>query len=194
VRLSKSIRWKKAVRISQLVRRVKELPPSVRRGALEIVAIGVLAAIMLVAAFHGASSAPDNSAHVTPPDARRTTPSSLPSIPDPTMSERTAAADGSAPAPKQVPVTITGCLAQDAETFQLKDTSGADAPKARSWKTGFLKKRSASIEVVDAANRLKLSNHVGERVSVTGILVDREMHGRSLQRLAASCTNSSKKI
>jgi hypothetical protein len=89
-------------------------------------------------------------------------------------------------------VTITGCLERDVDTFRLKDTTGADAPKARSWKSGFLKKDSASIEVVDAANRLKLPDHVGQRISVTGPLVDREMQVRSLQRIAASCDQGSK--
>jgi hypothetical protein len=87
-------------------------------------------------------------------------------------------------------VTITGCLERADETFRLKDTAGVDAPKSRSWKSGFLKKGSASIEVVDAANRLRLPDHVGRRVSVTGTLVDREMRVRSLQRVAASCTKS----
>jgi len=84
-------------------------------------------------------------------------------------------------------VTLTGCLERDKRNFRLKDTSGMEAPKARSWKSGFLKKGSATIDVVDAANRLKLTDHVGERVSVTGRLVDREMSARSLQRIGASC-------
>jgi len=65
----------------------------------------------------------------------------------------------------------------------------ADASKSRCWRSGFLKKGSTSIEVVDAANRLKLTDHVGQRVSVTGVLVDREIHVRSLQRVATSCTS-----
>ena len=85
-------------------------------------------------------------------------------------------------------VTITGCLERNDETFRLKDTAGASAPKARSWKSGFLKKSSATIAVVDASNRVKLPTHVGQRVSVTGTLVDREMQVRSLQRVAASCS------
>jgi hypothetical protein len=89
--------------------------------------------------------------------------------------------------PKSAPVTISGCLERSDGTFRLKDTAGADAPKSRSWKSGFLKKSSPSIEVVDAVHRLKLPDHVGQRVSVTGSLVDREMQVRSLQRIAASC-------
>lgn len=84
-------------------------------------------------------------------------------------------------------VTITGCLERSDETFRLKDTSGADAPRSRSWKTAFLKKRSASLEVVDASNRLKMNNYVGQRISLTGTLVDREMHARLLEPVAPSC-------
>jgi hypothetical protein len=88
---------------------------------------------------------------------------------------------------QQTPVTLTGCLEQDDDAFRLKDTTGENAPKSRSWKSGFLKKKAASIEVVDAANKVKLPNHVGERVVITGMLVNREMQVRSLQRVAASC-------
>jgi cytoskeletal protein RodZ len=95
-----------------------------------------------------------------------------------------------APEPKSAPVTITGCLERADETFRLKDATGVDAPRSRSWKSGFLKKGSASIEIVDAANGLKLPDHVGQRVSVTGTLMDRAMQVRSLQRIAASCTNT----
>jgi hypothetical protein len=87
-------------------------------------------------------------------------------------------------------VTITGCLERDSDSFRLKDTTGQNAPKARSWKSGFLKKGSASVDVVDAANKVKLPTHVGQRVSVTGMLVDREMQVRSLQRVATSCAKS----
>jgi hypothetical protein len=87
-------------------------------------------------------------------------------------------------------VTITGCLEGADETFRLTDTTGADAPKSRSWKSGFLRKGSASIDIVDAANRLKLRDHVGQRVTVTGTLVDREMQVRSLKRITASCSTS----
>lgn len=88
------------------------------------------------------------------------------------------------------PVAITGCLERDQETFRLRDTSGTDAPRARSWKSGFLRKSAASIEVTDAANRVKLANHIGERVTVKGLLVDREMQVRSLQRVADSCSKT----
>jgi hypothetical protein len=91
--------------------------------------------------------------------------------------------------PAPAAVTITGCLERHDETFRLKDTTGVDAPKSRSWRSGFLKKGLASIEVLDAANKLKLTDHIGQRVSVTGVLVDREIQVRSLQRIAASCSS-----
>jgi hypothetical protein len=101
-----------------------------------------------------------------------------------------ADANGGKASAKAAPVTITGCLEKSDQTFRLKDTSGTDVPKARSWKSGFLKKGSASIDVVDAANKVKLPSHVGQRVSVTGTLVDREMQVRSLQRVSASCSKN----
>jgi hypothetical protein len=84
-------------------------------------------------------------------------------------------------------VTITGCLEQDDDTFRLKDTEGANAPKARSWKSGFLKKGAAKVEIIDASNRLGLKRHVGKRVSVTGQLHEKEMLANSVRRLSASC-------
>jgi len=86
------------------------------------------------------------------------------------------------------PVTITGCLERDDETFRLKNTIGGDAPKARSWRSGFLKRRTAAVDLVDAAGRARLPNYVGQRVAATGLLVDREMQVHSLQRLATSCS------
>jgi hypothetical protein len=85
------------------------------------------------------------------------------------------------------PVTITGCLERDEETIWLKDTSGTDAPKSRSWRSGFLKKRSLPIELIDPADTLTLPNHAGQRVAATGMLLNREMRVHSLQRVGASC-------
>jgi hypothetical protein len=100
----------------------------------------------------------------------------------------TAAEPASSPAAKAAAVTVTGCLDRDGDGFRLKDTSGVEAPRARSWKSGFLKKGSATLDVVDAAHTLKLADQVGRRVSVTGALVDREMRARSVRRVAASCS------
>ena len=84
-------------------------------------------------------------------------------------------------------VTVTGCLEQSDNAFRLKDTSGAEAPKSRSWKSGFLKKGGAALTVVDGSNALNLESHVGRRVSVTGTLDGRDMLARSVRRLSSSC-------
>ena len=91
------------------------------------------------------------------------------------------------PVTTAAPVTLAGCRERADDTFRLKDTLGADAPKSRSWKSGFLKKSSAPITLVDAPTRLNLTNHVGQRVSVTGMLEDGQMRVRSMRRVAASC-------
>ena len=125
-------------------------------------------------------------ADVTPESktAARKIVSSAPADATPAAATATMSA---AVSPKGSPVTLTGCLVQNDDSFRLKDTAGTGAPKARSWKSGFLKKGSASVDIVDASHAMTLTNHVGRRVSVTGTLVDREMHVRSLRRVAASC-------
>jgi hypothetical protein len=118
----------------------------------------------------------------------------MPDAPVKTMalsSERSAGAvPASTPAVagKSDVVTIAGCLERDGDGFRLKDVTGADAPKARSWKSGFLKKGKATIDVVDPTHALRLTDQVGKRVSVTGALADRELNARSLRRIAASCS------
>lgn len=84
-------------------------------------------------------------------------------------------------------VTITGCLGRDGDGFWLKDVSGAGAPRARSWRTGFLTRRSSRVELVDAPASLRLSAQVGARVAATGTLVNRDLRPQSVRRVAASC-------
>ena len=91
-------------------------------------------------------------------------------------------------------VTIEGCLERDDDTFRLTDTAGTNAPTSRSWKSGFLKKRPASIEVRDSVKRINLASHVGQRVSVTGTLVDRQMRVGSLQPVSLSCSTYNSKV
>lgn len=143
-----------------------------RAGIIGLGAVCVVAAAMLMAREPG--NKPSVSPEITTVEAR-----SMEPMPEPLPAPQTQT--------KETAATITGCLERDDETFRLKNTAGADAPKSRSWKSAFLKKGSASLEVIDPANRLKLSNHIGERVSVTGMLVDREIQVRSLRRIAGSC-------
>jgi hypothetical protein len=89
----------------------------------------------------------------------------------------------------QMPVTITGCLEStvDLDRFRLTDTEGADAPKARSWRSGFLKKRSAPVELLELSDRPALREYVGHRVVATGLLTSRELRVRSLQSAGSGC-------
>jgi hypothetical protein len=183
------------VRFNKLTKQMRlkafmRLPMKTRAGVTVMAVIGVTVLAMLIGGREPSQtdSRRDNATHATSKNA-----AALPAIANATGTTGPAVEPASrTAAPKLAPVTITGCLERDDETFRLKDTTGTNAPKSRSWKSGFLKKGSASIEVVDASHRLKLTDHVGKRVSVTGVLVDREMQVRSLQRVAASCTNTSK--
>jgi hypothetical protein len=172
----KSFGWKGSAYVDDIIRRIHvrditRLARTNRPAAIVIVVICVLATALLFASLQSSAR---KEAKAAPRIVVTETATEAPAQP--------AAAKPSAA------VTITGCLERDDETFHLKNTEGAEAPKSRSWKSGFLKKSSASIEVVDAANRLKLPNYVGQRVSVTGVLVEREMQARTLRRVSNSCS------
>jgi hypothetical protein len=82
-------------------------------------------------------------------------------------------------------VTISGCLDFDGKSAWLKNTSGIDAPKSRSWRSGFLKKSAPRIALVDGPASVEAYD--GRQVSVTGVLVDREMHVTLLKPIADNC-------
>lgn len=162
-----------------------------------LVVITVMAAAMMIGA-RGSSEPAETAAMAAPSDSPAAQPQpakpvrAIAGVPTKKAAAKVRAADapGAAAAPKNAAdlpdaVTIVGCLEQSGETFRLNDTTGNDAPKSRSWKSGFLKKASAPVDVVDWSNRLK--DHVGERISVSGMFVDGEMHVRTLRRVAASC-------
>jgi hypothetical protein len=100
-----------------------------------------------------------------------------------------AAASTSNAAAALTPVTITGCLeiSVDADRFRLTDTEGTNVPKARSWRSGFLRKRSAPVELLELADPLTAKTYVGRRVVATGVVEDREMRVRSLQPAGPPC-------
>jgi hypothetical protein len=81
-------------------------------------------------------------------------------------------------------VTISGCLDFDGKSAWLKETSG-DVPRSRSWRSGFLKKRSPRIALVDGPTNA--SAYDGRRVSVTGVLIDREMRVNSVHPIEGEC-------
>ena len=87
------------------------------------------------------------------------------------------------------PVTLTGCLEikEDTYEFRLTDIDGLDAPKSRSWRTGFLKKRPAPVALVEPRDPHGLQRQVGKRVAATGHLTDRELKVSSVQVVGPSC-------
>ncbi len=209
MRSKKSTARKRSARVGKAIRdkRVKltkafmRLPVAVRAGVMAILVIGFGAMAMSIpGAPHSADAtvrADMPAAPSSPKAAVKNGPAAapLPRIPDVVPAVNPAPEEpADKMAVKQAAVTITGCLEKDDETFRLKDTDGVAAPKARSWKTGFFKKSPASVEVVDASHQLKLPTLVGQRVSVTGTLVNREMRVRSLTRVASSCEGSSTKV
>lgn len=101
-----------------------------------------------------------------------------------------AVASVAAAAQKAKTVTLTGCVRSgERNTFVLTKVEGAEAPKARGWKTGYLLKRPAHVDVVSAASAVRLREHVGRRVSVTGTLERKDrsqLRARSI-RVLSSC-------
>ena len=84
------------------------------------------------------------------------------------------------------PVTLAGCVERNGEGFSLKNASGEGAPSSRSWKSGFLRKRSQSVTLIDRGYTHRLATYVGQRVETTGVLADREMRVKTL-RVLGSC-------
>jgi len=87
------------------------------------------------------------------------------------------------------PVTITGCLeiSVDQDEFRLTETDGVDAPRSRSWRTGFLKKRAAPVALVEPPDRLALQTHVGRRVAATGLLTSHDLRVSALRVVGPTC-------
>ena len=105
--------------------------------------------------------------------------------PSPARPSASADAHSAAAAASIDTVTISGCLDFDGKSTWLKDTSGVDAPRTRSWRSGFLRKRSPRIALVDGPGSAEAYD--GRLVSVTGVLVDREMRVSSLKPIAGDC-------
>jgi hypothetical protein len=104
---------------------------------------------------------------------------------NPSALEATATPD----AVGQAPVSITGCLETtvDGAEFRLTDTEGVDAPKTRSWRSGFLKKRAAPVQLLEVSDPRGAQKYVGHRVVATGLLTSTEMRVRSLESAGSSC-------
>ena len=168
---------------------------SVSAGTMLVAAMCVTGAVIVIAAREltpapRATTAAATSDSVVPNDSPKAAPSSSATDASESVMAKapeTDALEVKGTVGRTAPVTIFGCLQQSNSVFRLTDTDGIDAPKSRSWKTAFLKKGAASIEVTDPGNRNRLASHVGQRLSVTGTLVDRQMQVRTIRRISASC-------
>ena len=163
-------------------------PQTAKVAGASAVALVAVGAIVLVA--HQATPASTTTAAAKSASVSTATPASTP-VTAPAKNAtgtkaKTANAKGAAQAAPEI-VTITGCLEQKDDGFRLKDTGGSDAPKSRSWKTLGITKHASTVSLVDSSKKLKLGSHVGQRVSVTGALLDKELQGRSLKTLTPNC-------
>src|SRR4051794_1050377 len=114
-------------------------------GAMLVAAMCVTGGVIVIAAHGKPSRARINptDAHPADSEAARAQPqhptgdASTVGLPDSTSRPEADAAKTSAA--NTAPVTIFGCLERSNDTYRLTDTDGADVPKARSWKSAFLK-------------------------------------------------------
>lgn len=90
---------------------------------------------------------------------------------------------------KTTTVTYVGCLRSEdrGQRFMLTDITGPNAPRARSWKTAFIMKRDVDVHVVPARG-IRLREHVGKMVRITGPRDGREVHAQRLSYAGASCS------
>lgn len=102
------------------------------------------------------------------------------------QSASTVSTSASEPEDPATPVTLAGCVDRNDDGFWLKNASGEGAPSSRSWKSGFLRKRSQNIALIDRGYTHRLATYVGQRVETTGVLADREMRVKTL-RVLGSC-------
>jgi hypothetical protein len=200
----KKLRRRKKTRGRQFAGVVKAFRSTGTTGVSVAIASAVLALLLVFAYSTSPPSAqtgerpaaPAEKAQPAAPRERTATAPALarkeaPAVPEASAAEEERAEDGVTTGPMPTVVTLTGCLARSDKEFRLTDTTGVNAPKSRSWKSGFLAKRSASVSIVPASGDLPLSRHVGRRVAVSGTLIDREMRVRTLRRVSDSCDEDS---
>jgi hypothetical protein len=127
---------------------------------------------------------------VPPPLAETRSSEEAPAKPaDAAPSTASAPAAAAAETSAVAPVTITGCLEASAsdDRFRLTDTEGESVPKARSWRNGFLKKRSAAIDLVGVSDARALEMQVGKRIAATGVLTNRALKINSVRVVSPYC-------
>jgi len=165
-----------------LLNKTRMSPQAAKVAGASVVAFIAVGAIVLVA--HQAT--PASTATTTVKPAAVSQPIAEPAKKTAAPAKgKTANAKGVVQTPQIV--TVTGCLVEKNDAFRLKNTDGADAPKSRSWKTLGMTKHASSLTLIDTTKRLKLGSHVGERVSVTGTLNEKELDLKSLKPASGSC-------
>jgi hypothetical protein len=91
---------------------------------------------------------------------------------------------------KPVPdATYVGCLRSedDGRKLVLTEVGGRDVPQSRNWKTMFVTKKAAKLEVRPAST-LALRQHVGQTVQVSGRRVDDRLAARSVKVVGTTCS------
>jgi hypothetical protein len=85
--------------------------------------------------------------------------------------------------------TYVGCLRseEDGRKLVLTEVGGRDVPQSRNWKTMFVTKRAAKLEVRPAGT-LALRQHVGQTVQVSGRRVDDRLAARSVKVVGTTCS------
>jgi hypothetical protein len=86
-------------------------------------------------------------------------------------------------------VTLTGCLRADGAKYMLTDIQGKQAPKGRSWKTGFIAKTGKDVEVTGASTTLRLKEQVGHKITVVGLKDgDSHLKARTVRQVPGVCS------
>jgi hypothetical protein len=87
-------------------------------------------------------------------------------------------------------MTLTGCLHADGGKFKLSALQGSQAPRGRSWKTAYVVKTMKDVEVSPASSSVKLKDHVGHKIAVTGVRNGDETHftARAIKHVAQTCS------
>src|SRR5262245_34178956 len=84
--------------------------------------------------------------------------------------------------------SLTGCLQHDGDHFKLTNLPEGQAPKARNWKTAYVTKSTKDVEVT-AASSVKLKDHIGHKVTITGTRDgDTHVKATSVRMVAKSCS------
>ena len=148
-------------------------------GLLTATVIAMLAVIAIVAAMSNRSATPkgESAPSKTIQASASYEPLAVASTPSRTEAK---------PAPDS---TYVGCLRSedDGRKLVLTEVGGADVPQSRNWKTMFVTKKRAKLEVRPATT-LALRQHVGQTVQVSGRRVDDRLAARSVKVVGSTCS------